>query len=383
VKATVALRHRDHDTMASVHLDALRALAALTVFLSHARGMFLPPVRHFVGLSATGATPHVPVAAPGWPAYLMPSTGHQAVILFFVLSGVLVGGSVLRDVPQAGFSWRHYLLHRLSRLWVPLLPALVIGGLIDAASARWQLHSPLPLSWGDFLGNFLFLQDILVPIWGGNAPLWSLSFEWWFYLAFPLAVMAAVGSRRTAMRLACLAALLAIGWFVGPVIALYFLIWVAGAVVTLLPRTLSAAVTRLLVPGFAVLLVVVAAAILKLGWQPPAADFALAIVACGFCYVVLNARQQAGGGFYCRAARFGAAMSYTLYLVHFPAIRALHRWATPDLRAGVYVPLTPHALLVFAGLSLLVLVYAYILFRLFEAHTGQVQRWLARTLGWR
>src|ERR1039458_8382680 len=50
---------------------------------------------------------------------------------FFVLSGYLVGGSVLRSVRTGSWSWRAYLLGRLSRLYVVLLPALLLGGALD------------------------------------------------------------------------------------------------------------------------------------------------------------------------------------------------------------------------------------------------------------
>ena len=64
-------------------------------------------------------------------AYLVSGLGHQWVIVFFVLSGYLVGGSVLRSVRTGSWSWRAYLLARLSRLYVVLLPALLLGGALD------------------------------------------------------------------------------------------------------------------------------------------------------------------------------------------------------------------------------------------------------------
>lgn len=373
--APVVPRRRGHDTMASVHLDALRAAAALIVFLAHARGMFLPPVRHFMGLAtASAAAGRVSTAAPGSPPYLLPSSGHEAVILFFVLSGVLVGGSVLRDVADGRFTWRHYLLHRLTRLWVPLLPALVLGAVIDMVCSG--LTPSLPV----FLGNVFFLQDILVPTLGTNSPLWSLTFEWWYYAAFPLLVLGVWKGRGVIARLLCLAGMLAIGWLVGPIIALYFLIWIGGAAVTLVPRVLNASAVRVLLPLGAVILAAVGIAILKLGFMPPVSDFVLAILACGFCYVILNARQEAGDGFYRRAAQFGAGMSYTLYLVHFPVIYALNHLLAPGLRLQPGDPVTAYSGLVFTTMSLLVLAYAWAVSRLFEANTGRVQRWLSRVL---
>ena len=107
---------------ASVHLDALRGIAAVGVCLSHLRDFFFqdyPKVPH-----------HNPLLAA---AYLATGLGHQWVIVFFVLSGYLVGGSVLRSFALDRWSWRSYLLNRMTRLYTVLIPALVLGGLLDMA----------------------------------------------------------------------------------------------------------------------------------------------------------------------------------------------------------------------------------------------------------
>src|SRR5580692_4520938 len=94
----------------SVHLDAVRALAALTVFAGHARDLFIGSPRAAAGLGhAATSAPHTTV-------------GHLAVIVFFVLSGYLVGGGVLRNMTSNEWSWGGYTLQRLSRLWVALIP---------------------------------------------------------------------------------------------------------------------------------------------------------------------------------------------------------------------------------------------------------------------
>lgn len=51
--------------------------------------------------------------------------GHQAVVIFFVLSGALVGGSVLRSVSNGTWSWSDYLIRRLSRLYIVLIAAML------------------------------------------------------------------------------------------------------------------------------------------------------------------------------------------------------------------------------------------------------------------
>ena len=63
------------------------------------------------------------------------------------------------------------------------------------------------------LGNAAFLQEIVVPTYGSNAPLWSLSYEFWYYFLYP--VLIAFAFCRSLGRLAVLGAVaLAIVLFV-------------------------------------------------------------------------------------------------------------------------------------------------------------------------
>ena len=71
----------------SVHLDALRGFVALCVLLHHWCGAFF--------INTLENLHQHPLLRAG---YLVCGLGHQAVIVFFVLSGYLVGGSVLRSV---------------------------------------------------------------------------------------------------------------------------------------------------------------------------------------------------------------------------------------------------------------------------------------------
>lgn len=175
---------------ASVHLDALRGIAAVGVCLSHLRDFFFqdyPKLPHHNLLLA---------------AYFISGLGHQWVIVFFVLSGYLVGGSVLRSFSLNRWSWRNYLLNRLTRLYVVLIPGLLFGGLLDVAgihlfgpggiySGQTGTHELTfavlnRLSVPILVGNYAFLQGIYVPTFGSNGPQWSLANEFWYYRVFPL-----------------------------------------------------------------------------------------------------------------------------------------------------------------------------------------------------
>ena len=66
------------------HLDMIRGLAALEVCLGHLRGFFLVDYGQTQGGLAAKLF------------YTLTGMHHQAVMIFFVLSGFLVGGSVIR-----------------------------------------------------------------------------------------------------------------------------------------------------------------------------------------------------------------------------------------------------------------------------------------------
>src|SRR5665213_1657001 len=98
------------NSTASTALDCIRGLAAITVYLGHIRLLFYPEFRD--------------VVAPGVMVksfYLVTKLGHAAVMVFFVLSGYLVGGSVLKDMFADRWHWDTYLLKRGTRFYVVLI----------------------------------------------------------------------------------------------------------------------------------------------------------------------------------------------------------------------------------------------------------------------
>ena len=40
--------------------------------------------------------------------------------------------------------------------------------------------------WHTLVGNLAFLTQIHVLFWGTDTPLWSLAYEWWFYMLYPI-----------------------------------------------------------------------------------------------------------------------------------------------------------------------------------------------------
>lgn len=174
------------------NLDLLRGLAALLVCAGHLRAFLMVD---FGLITSPTILDHM--------FYFTTGLGHQAVMVFFVLSGYLVGGSVLTAYQSGRWSWMNYTLRRMSRLWIVLLPALVLTLALDSLGRHWfplgyegrfqalynsgpTLAAPADLRAITFLGNVFFLQTSEVHRLGTNGPLWSLANEFWYYALFPL-----------------------------------------------------------------------------------------------------------------------------------------------------------------------------------------------------
>lgn len=112
-------------------LDSLRGLAALSVVFLHFHDMWVPANFH--------ALPHADrfILTLLRPFY----TGSQAVMLFFVLSGMVLSFPRLRGRQQP---YLRYLLRRTLRIYGPYLPAI---GLAFLGVALWHSHPGYRNAW--------------------------------------------------------------------------------------------------------------------------------------------------------------------------------------------------------------------------------------------
>lgn len=117
--------------------------------------------------------------------------GQEAVILFFLLSGFVIQYSFSLSKDK---SFGIFFTKRFLRIYIPLIAVFVLNYLLFVSS-----YSNIPVSGWILAGNLLMLQDVFKPnvICGcflGNLPLWSLSYEWWFYMLFYVITMKIRGS---------------------------------------------------------------------------------------------------------------------------------------------------------------------------------------------
>ena len=153
-------------------------------------------------------------------------------MVFFLISGWLVGGSLMNRLHQPR-ALANYAIDRVTRLWTVLLPTLMlillVGLSIGAAQPGTVDLSPTnDYSALSFIGNLLGLQTFLVPNFGGNYALWSLTYETWYYVQFPLLALVLFGHGRF-KRIACAAAFVVLVIVLPKMISMYFMLWLLGA----------------------------------------------------------------------------------------------------------------------------------------------------------
>jgi peptidoglycan/LPS O-acetylase OafA/YrhL len=349
-------------------LDASRAIAAGLVVLFHARiytlgSAQLPPLYEFL--------------------YAPANCGSPAVFWFFVISGYLVGGAVIAEVAQTGnFDFRRYLISRMTRLYVVLLPALALGAFLDGSRiATWGINahagfetatslSPLTL-----LGNVFYLQTILVQTFGSNWALWSLANEFWYYVTFPL-LFAPLMIKRSLLQRVIL-------FLVGAVTMLFiakhniglpwlFTLWLLGAVVRFVKfcpirsRALALSIAAVTMLAFPYL-------------HQRIGLLSTELVGITFAMVIMQSHRQTTTIHpgWATVAKAFSNFSFSLYVVHLPLLHFIvtNIGQSPD----PLINLSPSSAISLGVIAVLVgasYVVAFLFSQITERHTDDFRRLL-------
>ena len=186
--------------LTSLFLDGLRSVAAIGVMFAHLDNSRLVP-------GAGGLQPY----------------GGFFVVAFFVLSGFVISATTNRQQSDGV----RYFAARLARLWTVALPALLVAFLLqkvcEAISPSFignfdRGHSDLRYLLSATFSNELWFTSSGPPM---ILPVWSLAYEFWYYVIFGIAVY-------VRQRYVQIIGLLVIFGFVGPKILALLPVWLIG-----------------------------------------------------------------------------------------------------------------------------------------------------------
>jgi peptidoglycan/LPS O-acetylase OafA/YrhL len=301
------------DPAQSLYLDFLRGAAALAVLFHHYS-------RH--------------VAQVGHDAF--PDVGQEAVMVFFVMSGFVI--AMVAENRERDF--RVFAAKRLARFYSVAAPvALVLVGCylvtsrLDPAAYGWwgslQAWPEKLAATLTFSTETAWWHNFTLP---GGAPMWSMSYEFWYYFVFAFAVLFA--RRLWGMVLAALCAI-----WLGPNGLVLFVVWLMGVATfhlfrrVALPRAAAWALTLAGLAG--------AIALQRSGWRYSCLNTEVLFGAdwdhatwfpyyylVGLCLVmhilgvlgVLADREREFPGLIAGAIRRVAHCAFFLYLTHIPVM---------------------------------------------------------------
>jgi peptidoglycan/LPS O-acetylase OafA/YrhL len=364
-------------------LDGLRGLAALIVVVHHC-ALSLPSLADQMnGPDRTSRA----WWATYTPAHLL-WAGGEAVLVFFVLSGLVLALPYLR-APRRG-TWLPYYLKRAVRLYVPVGAAVVLTGVVltlvprvpTAGWSWWMASHAVPVQASVLAHD----AGLLGGTGWSNSALWSLKYEVFFSLFLPLFVVLA-RSLSAPLWASVPLCLWAIGWAasISHELLSYMFVFAVGVLLAQRLSTLRAWGERINGSRGAALtwtLLAVAGLLLLLGewwmklwvtdwtlWLPvgrPAGVLGAAVLV--FCFLMCRPVRALGDS---RLLQWLGTVSFSLYLVHEPIVVSVATKSSPTL-SGLAV-----TLVVGVALSLVV---AVLFHRLVEVPSMRLAGAVGRTV---
>lgn len=193
-RAEIAVPRRSAPQTRLASLDGLRGVAAFAVLLHH---LYLVATPVLIDQGGSG-----PGSADWWltdTPLKIATAGAEAVLVFFILSGLVVALPVIR---QKDFVWSAFLAGRMIRLYLPVWASLALGTVLlfvvprDPAmvtDGSWLAHSNATSTTFDSLLHQGTLTQASYDV---NNVLWSLRWELAFSVLLPVFVAVAMLVRR-------------------------------------------------------------------------------------------------------------------------------------------------------------------------------------------
>lgn len=271
--------------------------------------------------------------------------GREAVLVFFLLSGFVICIAIKKKA-QTGFY--DYFKKRFLRIYPILLTTFLISILIFYSNG----YTFSVNTFRSMANNFMQLQRVdnepgtKIPPFLGNLPLWSLSYEWWFYmLFFPLHLLfGKFGKKLIIKDIYFILILSVVSWFLfrsypshSLLILSFFLLWWTGfycAEVYYSKRTfefkdIKHAMICLLIMSAAIGIPVIKSVVIEhkgiaeINRQYPLTNYlynyieAFLLIAAGLIWWKIKLfKFDLIFGWFAKLA----PISYALYIIHFPVI---------------------------------------------------------------
>jgi len=346
----------------SIYLDLLRFAAAYFVLLFHMRGKIGP-----VELTR-----------------FIPNHGHDAVILFFVLSGYVIAATTDRKREKG---LREYLLDRAARVYSVAIPTLVFSAILAVFFQTLldpQGHYTLTDLTFDSFANLVFIaQSWSIKRWVFfNEPYWSLCYEVMYYLGFGVFTFM---TGRTRLLGIVIVALLA-----GPKVLLLLPCWAIGVLAYthrdrwILRTPIALTIGFILPPVVLILLHAIGFGPMVRGFSETilgtqksylwfSNDFLVDYVTAMLVAINLYSARYISFRFPVGVATFlktGASMSFTLYLMHLPIIFLFANLAGA----------ARESLLLFIFASIGIPLLCFVVSHFTEKKRPQLRKWLADVL---
>lgn len=341
------------------YLDLLRALGALAVLICHAWYMCVPQFYDLPSEQQT-LTRHL--------SYYLFIYGIDAVVYFFIISGMLVGGRWIEKALHENANVMDYAINRISRIYPPLFCVIVfITGV--------NLLTGTPFTSWDIIGQFLGLQCVCVPDYGGV--FWTLAYEICFYV-FVAGIIAVIGLKNKLIGILLMSFSVAVILSIHPV---WFAIILLGMLAYYLKdKALSKWLTIMAIIVWVILRTL---SLLRNGTSIPELKAILNVDVCQYLsavcvmLIVIRLIKSQPTGWKGKLDRFGskiAPFSYSLFLTHYQVLRLFQHYH------GQADGLDTYAILYFILNCIVSIMVAVIFYYLTEKHTKKIENKLKNIL---
>jgi peptidoglycan/LPS O-acetylase OafA/YrhL len=312
-------------------LDGLRGVAALVVLISHV-------ILTFPAFAAAVYNPDVrlPLGTLEWLATYTPLHllwgGHEAVFVFFVLSGLVL---TLPAIGCRGYAWREYYPKRLVRIYAPVAVAVVFGIVLVLLAPRddssgmgeWLQDRPSGVTISGVVKDLILVTGPSRLI----SPLWSLQWEMLFSLLLPAYVFFAVRRPQyVALKAGLILATVSVGAFLDNHALTYLPMFALGSLMATELGTL-----RQMSKGLGTvhwwLLAAIAAVLATARWTLPLltpTDLAVnlstipAFIGCALIVGIAAFCPKTLGFLQSKPVQWLGTISFSLYLTHEPIVIA-------------------------------------------------------------